>query len=788
MMSSLRNWVKLNPLARYALAGILGIILTDYGLTDVPGREGALLALIVMGLLTFLFSKWIPREFTVFILFIWLHHGRLESTNGHPLRTSLPLDDRIEGVATAYLTPSPATGSSGDQGGRQQVTLLASKITLPQKRLQIDKPTLLRGWMTSSEPLPPAGTYEIQGRLRLPARPTNPGQFDGAAHSLRQGIVADMDIRRVQLKKVDAMPIRTWLLHRAENCREWISAQLERGIEDQPEALSLIRGMALGAIDDTSADLERPFRDTGTLHVFAVSGLHVGLFSTIGWTVLSWLGVRRSIALAILIPGVFAYAFITGWRPSAARAAIMIAVYMAASLFDRQSRVQNNLGAAALIILGCDTHQLFMPGFQLSFGVLWAIALMAGPVIAWLKPWTSLDEFLPAQVASRAQHASSRIRTFIAGTLAVSVTAWLGSLPLMLWHFGVVTPVAVVANCFLVPLASVVLGLATASLALAAVHLTWVQVVANSINGFFAQLMLGGAIMFSKIPGATLTTEGIDLALRPPIEMTVFHLPYGEAAQHLRSDQCHWLFDTGTKKSFTRVVEPFLQTQACRSLNGIVLSHSDIDHVGGAVAANRDYGQPTVYMSALEPWRLESSLSSLKQFIAARTAHGELIQKVTESDLIQLAPQITAEVLHPRNRDFHDKGDDRALVLLIHLNGFRILWCNDAGFIAEKQIMERHLFKNIRCDVLIRNQHATDYSGLTEFLHAADPRLIISSNVPHLADEAMSPSVIQYAAEKEVPLLDQDIHGAITLSIQDEQLFAKGYVTGKAIALQKRIR
>ena len=787
MTSSLRNWVKLNPLARYALAGVLGIVLTDYGFTDVPGRDGALLAWMVMALLTFLFSKWIPRELTIFFVFVWLHHARLESTYDHPLRTSLPLDDRIEGVVTGYLIPSPATGS-GDQGGRQQVTLLASNISLTQKKLSINNPTVLRGWMTSSEPLPPAGTYEIQGRLRLPSRPTNPGQFDGAAHSLREGIVADMDVRQMSLKKADSMPVRTWLLQRAESCREWISLQLQMGIEDQPEALSLIRGMALGAIDDTSADLERPFRDTGTLHVFAVSGLHVGLFSTIGWTALSWLGVRRTIALAILIPGVFAYAFITGWRPSAARAAIMIAVYMAASLFDRQSRVQNNLGAAALIILGCDTHQLFMPGFQLSFGVLWAIALMAGPVIAWLKPWTSLDEFLPPQVASRGQHASSQIRTFIGGTLAVSVSAWLGSLPLMLWHFGVVTPVAVIANCFLVPLASVVLGLATASLALAAVHLTWVQVITNSLNGFFAKMMLGGAILFSKVPGATLNTTGADIAHRPPIEMTVFHLPYGEAAQHLRLDQSHWLLDTGTKKSFNRILEPFLQMQACSRLDGIVLSHSDIDHVGGAVSADRDYGQPSVYISALEPWRLESSLSSLKQFIAKRTTEGEPVRKISETDRIRFAPEIEAEVLHPRPRDFHDKGDDRALVLLIHMDGFRILWCNDAGFITEKQIMERHLFKNIRCDVLIRNQHATDYSGLTEFLQAAAPRLIISSNVPYLAEEAMPPSVIQYAAEKGVPLLDQDIHGAITLSIHDEQLFAKGFVTGKAIALQKRKR
>ena len=785
MTARFKNWLLLNPLARYALAAIGGIIYIDLDLSEKVGTQNFLWVLASIGLFCFLKRFRIPRELFVFVIFMGLHQNRIGETFNHPLHHALKGMDRVEATVVAYLTPFPPAGGGGD-GGRQQVTLETTSIHLQSQQRPMTTHALLRGWMSSREPLPAAGIYEIKGRLRATPKPTNPGEYDGTTHALRQGIVADMDVRSVKLIKLDSFPLRTQMLKWAESCREWVSLQLERGIENQTEQLSLIRGMALGAIDDASSDIERPFRDTGTMHVFAVSGLHVALFSSIGWTFLNLIGVRRNHALFILIPGVFAYAFITGWRPSAARAAIMVAILMAATLFDRQSRLQNNLGAAALILLFTDTHQLFLPGFQLSFGVLWAIALLAGPVLTWLRPWTELDSFLPRQLANRSQRAGSWLRTSAASSLSVSSAAWLGSLPLMLWHFGVVTPVAIFANCLLVPMAFLVLAMATVSLLIAALQIGWALVISNSINSLFAKMMLGGAVLFSKVPGATITTLNSEAHLRATTELTVLHLPYGEASQHLRLGQVHWLLDTGTKKSFTRVVEPVLRLQGCSRLNGIVLSHSDIAHIGGTLSAQRDYGQPPLFLSSLEPWPLESSLSSLKQLLASSSASDLKLSPLAEGGQIDFGEGAKATVLYPNSKSRHDKGDDRALVLLLVIDGFRILWCNDAGFIAEKQIMERHLYKSLRCDVLIRNQHVSDYSALSEFLMAVAPRIIITSNVPFLDEQAMPTSLPEYAQQRNATLLDQDVHGAITLAIENDQLRATGFSTGHSTVLSRR--
>ncbi len=785
MLRTIRNWAILNPLARFALAAIAGIIGAEH-LTG-PGHAPATLAgAVAVTLLVLRFPRFVPLEIAVALVFAFAHQVRLNETQGHPLRVKLQGSEWVEAKITAYLTPAATAGAGGD-GGSQQVTIVASSVELPTDGLRMRGAATLRGWMTSKERLPPPGTYEIEGKLRLARPPTNPGQFDGAAYSLRQGFVADLSVRDVRLIERDRFAPYTAFLNAAQRSRHWIERQLETGIEGEDQALALIRGMALGVTDETSAEIQRPFRNTGTLHVFSVSGLHVALISSIGWIFLQTFGVRRTLAFVILIPGVFAYAFITGWRPSAARAAIMVTVFMAAALFDRQSRLQNSLGAAALTLLGFDTHQLFTAGFQLSFGVLYSIALLTGPLVGCTRRWTQLDPFLPAQLASWTQRKRSQVKTWIASTVSVSTAATAGSLPLMLWHFGLATPVAIIANCLLIPLAFIVLATVCASLVFGFAHLGTALVLSNNANWLFAKLMLGGAVMFSRVPGAYFTWHPFESRiLRPPIELTVFHLPFGEAAQHLRIDGAQWLLDTGSKRGFSRVVQPHLQLQGADTLDGIVLSHGDIEHVGGAMLAFEDHRCRLACVSTLEPWRHESGASSLKRFLAARTKDGSPIQNLTQGDKLTFGPRATATVLYPAGKDLHDKGDDRALVLLIDLAGFRILWCNDIGFIAEKTVMARNLLKSIRCDVLIRNQHAADHSALSEFLLAAKPRIIVTSNVPSDPEQAMSPTLDEYVRQKRASLFDQDVHGAVTIGIEHDRLIATGFVTGEEVILEPR--
>lgn len=782
MASRIRNWVALNPLMRLALAGAAGIMLAEQGLAR--GHEWAVLMTAVAACAgTLILPRWVPLEVGSLFVCAFVHAVRADETFTHTLRTELGSEGRAEARVIAYIVPVAHRDAMEDDV--QPLALDVSRVEFQKRGLRVHGPARIRGWMTRVGAPPTPGTYELLGRLRFPAGPANPGEFDAAAHALRQGIVAEMDVRSVRLLESDWLPVRAWFLTAAEDCRQWISAQVERGIEGETEAVGLIRAMALGATDETSPDMERPFRNTGTLHVFAVSGLHVGLISFVGWMFLRGLGVRRNLALGILIPAVFCYAFITGWRPSAARAAIMIAVMMAAPLFNRQSRLQNSLGAAALLLFASDSHQLFMPGFQLSFGVLWAIALFAAPLMNLLKPWTQLDPFLPVHLASNSQVQWSRLKTWFAQSICVSTAAWAGSLPLMLWHFQLATPIAVLANCVLVPLSFCLLATTCVAVALAACHCGLGQILANNCNWLFARLMLGSAILFARVPGGSASWNPRQLSRSAGIDFTVLRLPYGQAAQHLRVGSAHWLFDTGDSRGFARVVRPFLQHQGIDAIDGVFLSHGDIEHVGGAIRVFEEYSAGTAYLSGLEPWRFDPGFSSMKQLWSANRSNRLFRPRhLVAGDLVQLGRGATAMTLYPRKDDRHDKADDRALVARLDLGGFRILWCNDIGFIAEKALLaDRERAHDLRCDVLVRNQHSTDFSGLPDFLLAVRPRIIVSSNVPFVAGQRMPRSLADYAVAAHATLFDQHVDGAVALEIRGDHLSAQAFASGRQAAI-----
>lgn len=785
MLRRLRNWTLLNPLARFGIAATVGVAIADRGCfhDHAFALLGAAVAVLA---LTFFRSLPLLPELATLLVFAFGHQVRLFETNDHPLRALVKNRDRLEAIVTGYLVPASTTGTPGD-GSRQEVMVRATKIDLVFAGKRITCPAVLRGWMTAKARLPAAGTYEFAGRIRIPRLPTNPGQFDSSAYALRQGFVGEFDIRDAKLISKDPLPIYTTFLQLAQQSREWIESQLELGIEGEADALALIRGMALGVTDETSAEIQRPFKNTGTLHVFSVSGLHVALISAIGIAFLSALGIKRSLALFIVIPGVFAYSFITGWRPSAARAAIMVTVFLAAALFDRRSRIQNSLGAAALILLAADSHQLFTAGFQLSFGVLLAIAIFDAPLVGLTRRWTQLDPFLPPQLANWSQRCSSLFRTKLATAICVSTAATVGSLPLMLWHFSLATPVSILANCLLVPLASFVLTTVCVSLLFATLKLGGALVLTNNANWMFSTWMLNGAVAFSQVPGAWFHWQPFQHSTdHAPIEFTVLNLPYGEAAQHLRVGTSHWLLDVGSRRGYSQIVQPLLQAQNIDTLSGLVLSHSDIEHVGGAARAAAEYDSPPLHLSILEPWKHESGASSLKRLLASVQSGDHELRLLSQGDVFNLGPQASATVLYPASKDQHGKGDDRALVLMLDLDGFRVLWCNDIGFIAEKTIIERNLLKNLRCDVLVRNQHTEDFTALPELLLATRPRIIVTSNVPFLAEQAMPESVPAYARQKKASLLDQDSHGAVTIRIEDDQLTATGFATGESITLNKR--
>lgn len=765
-----------NPLALVALAAVAGIALVDHGWGTGIG--------IFAGVMI-LWTLWHPCLWRLLVaaglVYGSVHQAGMQETSDHPLRGLLKPGQRITAEVRGEF--QQVFVDQGRETGPQLSSLQAFEVLLPTRRIKITGVTGLRVWMDSKTAILSGGVYKLRGTLSLVQRPWNPTLFDPVQTALRQGIVGDFSPEQCQCLE-PKFSLRLELLRLAAECRQWIARQLSLGIEDQEMPRTLVTTMALGTAESDTADLEEPFRNSGTLHVFAVSGLHVGLLAAIGWTFLRCTGLRRGRATAVLIPLLFGYAFITGWVPSAARAAFMAAIMLAGPLLNRQSRLLNSLGAAALILLACDSLQLFQVGFQLSFGVLAAIAVGARWLSRPLEPWTELDPFLPPSLANWRQNFSMNIRRHCASLLTTSTAAWIGSAPLMIHHFHACTPVSVLANGLLVPLSFLSLLTVALSLIAALFQLSWIQVCFNHANWLWAHLMLASASGFSALPGSHFALSPAVLKPAPMASLSVLSMPPGEGAQVLTTGGTTWLLDCGGVQHHRRNILPFLRLEDVAKIDGLVLSHADANHAGAAVKLSESWGDPRAMSGFHEPWRLDSRATALWQLHDALLSHGRGIQALHAGDDVPLG-QVRMRVLYPTAEDRQDKADDRALVARFDCSGFRVLWCNDAGFITEKALLQRWAPDELHCHVLLRNQHGSDWSALTEFLNAARPRVVVTSNSPAIASERMPTQLSMWCQRHGVHLFDQSVCGMVRLVIEEtDELQISAWLTDESLTLR----
>jgi ComEC/Rec2-related protein len=130
--------------------------------------------------------------------------------------------------------------------------------------------------------------------------------------------------------------------------------------------------MTLGIQEELPADVYQPFLIAGTMHVFAISGLHMALIGGVILGVLQLARMPRVVGASVMIAAIWAYTFATGWQPSAIRSTVMMTIVGVGWLLNRPGNLLNSLMAAGLVILLWDPQQFFGASFQLSFFVVWS--------------------------------------------------------------------------------------------------------------------------------------------------------------------------------------------------------------------------------------------------------------------------------------------------------------------------------------------------------------------------------------------------------------------------------
>ncbi|MCU0777134.1 MAG: ComEC/Rec2 family competence protein [Akkermansiaceae bacterium] len=626
-------------------------------------------------------------------------------------------------------------------------------------------------WWLGRGEVPVAGArVRAKGGFQPLQRPRNPGEFDRAAWLRRQGVAAEFRSMGTDDEVATGKPaaLGAWIRH---GFRERLVAGLP---EDSQEA-HVIRAMVIGERPPDEERLIAAFLNSGTLHVFSVSGLHVAMVAGFGWLLLGWAGVPRRQAVPLLIALAFGYAWITGNSPPAVRSAWMLAVFLGAFVFRRRPDLLNSLGAVLLAAMLWDGRLLFQAGVQLSYGVVAAIALgsaWAARTFSWM---TQPELYLPFRQMTRWQQHLLKMRRNIAGSLAVSLAAGVGSAPLTAFHFGLVTPVSVIASLVLVPLVFVLLGCALVSAALYSISPPLARAL-NQLNGLVANTCVLAAEGFSAIPGSHFVLRADN---RPAL--LVYDLEYGAgAACFSDGNNSAVLIDCGSRQSFDYVVAPSLRKLAITP-DSVVISHPDGGHLGGGPLVWERF---PIRQVLLPVERARSP--TFRAWIEKAPPAGIRLLHTSSLRLLPLPDGARLEVLHAPDAQAHNAlADDRVAVYRLHWRGWKILFTSDAGMGTELRMLDNPT--DVAADVIIAGRHRSDLSLCDRFLDAVNPLAIIASNSPYPEGEAILPATIAYWKSRGIRVIDQRESGGVTLRVnEDGKLHIEGFLTDTPVILSPR--
>ncbi|MBI5809693.1 MAG: ComEC family competence protein, partial [Deltaproteobacteria bacterium] len=368
-------------------------------------------------------------------------------------------------------------------------------------------------------------TVRFLSRLKVPSNFGNPGEYDYAGMLGFRGIYAVGFVKSVRLlakvKGAEAVSLSpaARLSMAFDNARARVRLFIEGTGAIYAEPLkALIIGESRGIDHGTKA----AFIATGTAHVLAISGLHVGMVAWFSYGLFIFLLKRsarlmlaydiKRIAVILMLFPVILYGLLAGFPVSTERAVIMAAAFAVTLLLNRGKDLYNVLALSAFVILLTQPHALWDVSFQLTFAAVLAILYIA-PKLIGLMP-EKKDPFEEKGVRSWLRAA---LRRRIMPAIAVTIAASAGTYPIIAYHFHMASLTGLAANLIVVPLT----GVAVPILLLSAVTLPISEVAAVLIRLSDAAFGVMAAVvkLFAALPWSS-----VQVTTPTPLEITLFYL------------------------------------------------------------------------------------------------------------------------------------------------------------------------------------------------------------------------------------------------------------------------
>ncbi|HEY8504986.1 MAG TPA: ComEC/Rec2 family competence protein, partial [Gemmataceae bacterium] len=563
-----------------------------------------------------------------------------------------------------------------------------------------------------------------------------------------------------------------------------------------PEQAGVAAALLLGDATAMSGPEWDRYARAGVVHALAISGQHLVVLGWFAWFVLRLTGLRRRQAAAAVALFLLAYALLTGGRPAAMRAAVMVGVFCGGVLLVRPVLPANALACAWLAVLMLNPTDPFTPGCQLSFA---ATAVLMAAASWFRRPELSPVEELTEESRPAWLRAVRELGRMTLVLYAVNLILWLAATPLIAHWNHVVSPVAVLVGPPVVLLSS--LALVAGFLLLLALPLGgWLAAPFAWLTGTLLEMCQGlvgwanaapGGCLFLAGPGlwwlagfyaglaALLLLAGTGLPVRrwaltggaawlgvgllagiarpvaDELRVTFLAVGHGGCTVLETPDGRVLLYDAGaiTGPEVTRRrIAPFLWHRGVGRIDEVFLSHADLDHFNGLpdLLERFPVGQITLAggFTARDSPGVELLLRRADEL-------GVPVRTAVAGDRFA-AGEVTLEVLHPPREGMEGDENVRSLVLRVTHAGHTILLTGDLEGPGLARVLN---LPPGATDVLMAPHHGSRRSNTPELADTTRPRLVVSSQAAPLWPPRQ-PSPYE---ERRIPVLATHEHGAVTL-------------------------